>query len=98
MVPPSPVFLPGKSRGQRSLVDPSPWGRQASDVTSTAQHLPLLEIMLNIYLLSWPSLIPADRNSTMEGQTDNVLVTALSLVPQTLPGTQWVLSEYSLNE
>ena len=93
MVPPPPVVLPGKSHGQRSLVDPSPWGRQESDVTSTAQHLPLPEIMSHIYLLSWSSVIPADINSMMEGQTDNVLVTALSLVPQTLPGTQWVLNE-----
>ena len=26
--PPTPVFLPGKSRGQRSLVGHSPWGRE----------------------------------------------------------------------
>ena len=95
--PPS-VFLPGKSHGERSLADPSPWGRQELVVTSTAQHLPLPEIMSNIYLLSWSSLIPADINSMMKGKTDNVLVTALSLVPQTVPGTQWVLSEYLLNE
>ena len=25
---PTPVFLPGKSHGQRSLVDYSPWGRK----------------------------------------------------------------------
>ena len=30
---PTPVFLPGKSHGQRSLVDCSPWGRKASDMT-----------------------------------------------------------------
>ena len=26
--PPTPVFLPGKSYGQKSLVGYSPWGRQ----------------------------------------------------------------------
>ena len=31
--PPTPVFLPGKSRGRRSLVGCSPWGRQESDTT-----------------------------------------------------------------
>ena len=30
---PSPVFLPGKSHGQRSLVGYSPWGREESDTT-----------------------------------------------------------------
>ena len=30
---PSPVFLPGKSHGQRSLVGYSPWGRKESDMT-----------------------------------------------------------------
>ena len=31
--PPTPVFLPGKSHGQRSLVGCSPWGRKESDTT-----------------------------------------------------------------
>ena len=30
---PTPVFLPGKSHGQRSLVGYSPWGRKESDMT-----------------------------------------------------------------
>ena len=30
---PTPVFLPGKSRGQRSLMGYSPWGREESDAT-----------------------------------------------------------------
>ena len=29
---PTPVLLPGKSRGQRSLVGCSPWGREESDM------------------------------------------------------------------
>ena len=36
-----PVFLPGKSHGQRSLVGYSPWGHKESDMTdclSTAQE------------------------------------------------------------
>ena len=31
--PPTPVLLPGKSHGQRSLVGCSPWGRKESDTT-----------------------------------------------------------------
>ena len=30
---PTPVFVPGKSYGQRSLVGYSPWGRKESDMT-----------------------------------------------------------------
>ena len=30
---PTPVFLPGKSHGQRSLVGYSTWGRKESDTT-----------------------------------------------------------------
>ena len=30
---PTPVFLPGESYGQRSLVDYSPWGCKESDLT-----------------------------------------------------------------
>ena len=30
---PTPVFLPGESHGQRSLVDYNPWGHRKSDMT-----------------------------------------------------------------
>ena len=30
---PTPVFLPGKSHGQRSLAGYSPWGCRESDIT-----------------------------------------------------------------
>ena len=36
---PTPVFLPGKSQGQRSLVCYSPWGCKESDVTEWAQKV-----------------------------------------------------------
>ena len=38
---PTPVFLPGESRGQRSLAGYSPWGPKESDMTeqlSTCTH------------------------------------------------------------
>ena len=35
---PTPVFLPGKSHGQRSLVGCSPWGHRESDTTEAAEH------------------------------------------------------------
>ena len=36
----NPVFLPGKSRGQRSLAGYSPWGHKESDMTEvTSVHI-----------------------------------------------------------
>ena len=35
---PTPVFLPGKFHGQRSLVDYSPWGHKKSEMTEHAHH------------------------------------------------------------
>ena len=40
---PTPVLLPGKSHGQRSLVGYSPWGRQESDTTERLYLLTYLE-------------------------------------------------------
>ena len=40
---PTPVLLPGKSHGQRSLVGCSPWGREESDMTERLHfHFSLL--------------------------------------------------------
>ena len=35
---PTPVFLPGESHGQRSLMGYSPRGHKESDTTETTQH------------------------------------------------------------
>ena len=40
---PTPVLLPGKSHGQRSLVGRSPWGREESDTT---EQLPFLSLFI----------------------------------------------------
>ena len=37
---PTPVFLPGESHGQRSLVGYSPWGRKESDTTEQLSTAP----------------------------------------------------------
>ena len=42
---PTPVLLPGKSHGQRSLVDCSPWGRWGSDTTERLHFHALEEEM-----------------------------------------------------
>ena len=35
---PTPVFLPGKPQGQRSLAGYSPWGHRESDTTEVTEH------------------------------------------------------------
>ena len=41
---PTPVFLPGESHGQRSLVGYSSWGHKESDMTERLHPLSLLTI------------------------------------------------------
>ena len=41
---PTPVFLPGKFHGQRSLAGYSPWGLEKSDMTEHTLTFPKLEI------------------------------------------------------
>ena len=56
----TPVFLPGKSHGQRSLVDYSPWGCGESDTTKwismnrgvIAQHIKLSGLLSSFFLIS----------------------------------------------
>ena len=38
---PTPVFLPGKSHGQRSLARYSPLGRKGSDMNEATEHTSL---------------------------------------------------------
>ena len=40
---PSPVFLPGESHGQRSLVGCSPWGCQEPDMTKRLSMCTLIK-------------------------------------------------------
>ena len=50
---PTPVFLPGESHGQRSLVGYSPWGRTESDTTETLTLWLLRERYLFLVWI-WP--------------------------------------------
>ena len=49
---PSPVFLPGKSNGQRSLVGYSPCGRKESDTTEQLHfHFSFIFVTLHNYFI-----------------------------------------------
>ena len=41
----TPVFLPGKSHGQRTLVGYSSWGRKESDTTEQLRFLSFLSLV-----------------------------------------------------
>ena len=64
---PTPVFLPGKFHGQRSLVDYSPWGGKESDMTEHIinNHLPQKHLIMN-----WDRLF----------QTENLIFKYISLL------------------
>ena len=51
---PTPVFLPGESHGQTSLVGYSPWGRKESDTTERL-HFHFQYIYVNLHFLIYPS-------------------------------------------
>ena len=44
----TPVFLPGESHGQRSLVAYSPWGRRESDLTKAIKHACTVAIIITL--------------------------------------------------
>ena len=45
----TPVFLPGKSHGQRSLVGYRPWGHKEPDTT---EHTPICLLLELVYIVS----------------------------------------------
>ena len=61
---PIPVFLPGKSHGQRSLVGCSPWGSKESDTTERfqAKRCVMLIVTKNYFV--------SDVVGELEGKTD----------------------------
>ena len=51
---PTPVLLPGKSHGWRSLVGCSPWGREESDTTERLHFHALEKAMAtHVSVLAW---------------------------------------------
>ena len=49
---PTPVFFPGESFGQRSLVGYTPWGRKESDITEHTTHKLVSGNLTKLYHLS----------------------------------------------
>ena len=51
-----PVFLPGKSNGQRGLAGYSPWGPKESDMTERLSNKMMLTLMVNAWMNAWMHL------------------------------------------
>ena len=72
---PAPVFLPGKSHGQRNLVGYSPWGCKELDKTEhTHTHTSLLAYWLLKYEIYCDLFILDLYQSTHLSQCQNVAV------------------------
>ena len=56
---PTPVFLPGKSHGQRSLEGCSPWGRKGLDTTERLTHTEIMQ--------PWKWVLRCKAMSTVDG-------------------------------
>ena len=46
---PTPVFFPGESRAQRSLVGYSPWGNKELDMTGATSHTCTHNVKLSLH-------------------------------------------------
>ena len=62
---PTPVFLPGKSHGQRSLVGHSPWGRKKVDTTEWLHFTHFTHFILYHWKRKWqpsPVFLPGESH------------------------------------
>ena len=90
---PTPVFLPGKSHGQRSLAGYSPWGRKESDMTEHAHpHTHTHTHTLPIF-----SLLPGTPSPFLGGKSCFLIISfgKLSLI-QTATHVRFSLSHPSI--
>ena len=66
---PTPVFLPGKSHGQRNLVGYSPWSRKESDVTERLNNNNFYAIVSFLLLSStWTSVLSVVTSPTSHAE------------------------------
>ena len=73
---PTPVLLPGKSRGQRSLVDCSPWGREESD-TNERLHFHFSLSLKKMNFFNWKKKMAEEKE----------MATHSSVLAWRIPGT-----------
>ena len=75
---PTPVFLPGKFRGQRSQVGNSPWGRKESDTTEWLTVPPQISCLHR--QSQWRLGLPhrnSGRHSSLHNRREDIFVKSL---------------------
>ena len=90
---PTPVLLPGKSHGWRSLVGCSPWGRYESDTTERLHfHALEREMATHTSVLAWripgtgePGGLPSMGSHRVGHDWSNLAAGAVVLVAQLCP-------------
>ena len=65
---PTPVFLPGESQGQRSLVGCCLWSRTESDTTEATQQQQLLNILKYLWMKPYDNWDPEEGKKSEEEQ------------------------------
>ena len=78
---PTPIFWPGESHGQRSLVGYSPWGCTESDTTeqlSTAQHSRIASKYTKCLLNLWDLLKVRELLIKMQNSVGRVFINHLT--------------------
>ena len=86
---PAPVFLPGKSHGQRSLAGYSPWGHKESDMTEHAQGFFCLSVfyildrqIVYFQLIGHSELFGSNVSGCWSLWNFNLLPSSLGLSPE----------------
>ena len=86
---PTPVFLPGKSRGQLSLMGYSPWGLKESDMTEwlyihyTVAYITFAVVLqLGVHMCVLPTGL-----WTLQGQRQGLIHLCHCPIPSTVPRT-----------
>ena len=71
----TPVFLPGESHGQRSLVDHSPYRHQESDTTKATEHAVCNNFTCTVVFAESPWNIPLYKDTPLNNQLEQVTST-----------------------
>ena len=74
------VFLPGKSHGQRSLMDYSPWGCKESDMTMQLQFSPVDLVLSELSTMTHPSWVALHSMAHSFVELDKAMVHVIRLV------------------
>ena len=77
--PPTPVFLPGESHGQRGLADYSPWSHKKLDMTEATQHTCKHFILRTASISDEKTEMSSDQITYLGAHSQNVVDTGCGI-------------------